>query len=478
MFRLLLFYGHFVFFLRRAGMVSNKRFCRIEVHTNQERCSLSCTYTNQSLRSHLDKLGGGMINQHTTNRPMDSRKLWRDFLQTPLAQLMGKTSHAYSKDYPNPYHQEGSVLTHTEMVYREMQRMIETLNPPPEMANRLLELAMYHDTGKVFAYQLNHEKKRKSFVGHPGWSALLFADRTIEKLQHGDALPPHWQEQTAAIALHDQFLDFMIDLQADQVKPSRQKRWQRMLSAQPVLFFYLTLLALADQHGRCGIGQDNHWEKIPQIVEAPKPSYPLYVFNKQQLMHETAQMIRERPTLLLLCGVSGSGKTHFRKELVEAYPDQSYVFSSDEFVSQVAAEHGVDYNAVFQRPDLQPLCRQRLHAQTEISLQGKDLSLIIVDLTNLTSKSRVANVQYLSDLYSHYHGGVKPCVVSCTFYTPLSTIQDRLKARMNQPVPDEVIKDQIGRFVPPLFYEGHADDPIYHAQLVYFETSHHVNPLG
>jgi len=87
-------------------------------------------------------------------------------------QEMEESNHNYDNSHLNPYHMEGSVWTHTMMVYNEAIKM----NAPKEV----LFSALLHDLGKPFARTEMTDKSRVHFRGHDGISFY----KAAEVLQH------------------------------------------------------------------------------------------------------------------------------------------------------------------------------------------------------------------------------------------------------------------------------------------------------
>ena len=79
---------------------------------------------------------------------------------------MRDTDHGYEGKLPNPYHLEGSIWTHTEMVLNEVDKLFD---PTVEM----YLIAVLHDVGKPFVYFDDHKRKRRRFFGHEEYSAKL-----------------------------------------------------------------------------------------------------------------------------------------------------------------------------------------------------------------------------------------------------------------------------------------------------------------
>lgn len=76
---------------------------------------------------------------------------FKEFNNGELYHLMKHSDHGH-KEYRNPYHMEGSVWTHTEMVLEEAFK----IDPENKM---LIYAALLHDIGKIFTREVVFKKE-------------------------------------------------------------------------------------------------------------------------------------------------------------------------------------------------------------------------------------------------------------------------------------------------------------------------------
>ena len=81
---------------------------------------------------------------------------------------MHHVSHNEST-FLSDWHLEGTIWTHTMMVVSEMRRLLDPIN----YSRPLLLAALLHDIGKVYTQDINNDKSKVTFYGHPGMSTLI-----------------------------------------------------------------------------------------------------------------------------------------------------------------------------------------------------------------------------------------------------------------------------------------------------------------
>jgi tRNA uridine 5-carbamoylmethylation protein Kti12 len=99
---------------------------------------------------------------------------------------------------------------------------------------------------------------------------------------------------------------------------------------------------------------------------------------------------------IMLCGIPTSGKSTFVTSLLsEPYWENVIVLSTDNYIQQVADEHGKTYNDVFQETIAE--ATENLRRQMRIAIkEGRD---IILDQTNLTRRARKNKISKIPDTY-------------------------------------------------------------------------------
>ena len=85
-----------------------------------------------------------------------------------LVQKMKDSCHHYSETKLNPYHYEGDIWTHTNLVCLEARN---------RGLSRELQIAcLLHDIGKPACRRSNNETERVNFYGHEPYSAFMSID--------------------------------------------------------------------------------------------------------------------------------------------------------------------------------------------------------------------------------------------------------------------------------------------------------------
>lgn len=149
--------------------------------------------------------------------------------------------------------------------------------------------------------------------------------------------------------------------------------------------------------------------------------------------------MHQDPKLIVLCGIPGSGKSTYRKELLKQYPD-AVVISSDDYIENFARASNKTYNEVFQ------FAVKQTGAWMDKLLEyavGNNLT-IIWDQTNLTARKRKGIIERVPAFYS------KEAVF---LDVDLKTALER-NAKRDRSIPEYVIENMYLNSTPPTFSEG------------------------
>ena len=142
------------------------------------------------------------------------------------------------------------------------------------------------------------------------------------------------------------------------------------------------------------------------------------------------------PTMIMLCGLPGSGKSTFANEIKKSNPLFPIKIHSSDALRQEL------YGDASQQGDNSKLFEE-LHRRIKDDLKaGHD---VIYDATNIKSKERVSFLNSLSNIRCK-----KACIVIATEYD--ACIRNNHQ-RMRE-VPDEVIRRMYLNFTPPHYGEG------------------------
>lgn len=148
------------------------------------------------------------------------------------------------------------------------------------------------------------------------------------------------------------------------------------------------------------------------------------------------------PTLFFLCGLPGSGKSTFAKQLQQE--EDAMIFSSDKIREEM---YGTDPDSL----ETYNIHSKEANAKvfTELNKQIKEALLnghnVVYDATNINSKRRAAFLRELKNI---------PCHKKC--YIILRTFNDCIKANRhrNNAVPNSVIENMYKNWNTPYYFEG------------------------
>lgn len=345
-----------------------------------------------------------------------------------LVEAMKHSDHGYG-DKLNPYHLEGSVFTHTMMVYKEA-----TTRYPED---NLLHIAcLLHDIGKVQAREVVEDEvkgTRVRFFGHEGLSTFQAIDilnseafNTLELTNEDKVLILN------TIALHGDFFDSFKD------EKSITKMLNKYNCDERRLFELVQRHLICDHNGRLCL-DDHNSNDIKK--------FPMKTFR----MNTTGMLYPETfvpSTIVTLVGPPCSGKSTYIQHqrgftiisrddtLMEygklKYPDLNY----SELFKALSTE---DHEAV------DKLVSEKFMEAT------KNRENIIIDMTNMSPKSRRKWSQGYKNIVSKEYW--KQSVV---FYTGFNTLLDRNDRRFEETgknIPYKVFTSMCKNFKLPRYDE-------------------------
>lgn len=155
--------------------------------------------------------------------------------------------------------------------------------------------------------------------------------------------------------------------------------------------------------------------------------------------------LKERPELIVLVGVPGSGKSTWTNTFTASSNKSFTVVSSDAVLEQVAAEKGLSYTEVFADSIGYATAKTKQNLREAFESRQN----IIYDRTNVSKKSR----RGLLDRAKQF--GYK--AIAVVFHTEDKEVERRLKLREEQTgkhIPPFVMKDMYGKWESPTREEG------------------------
>ena len=164
----------------------------------------------------------------------------------------------------------------------------------------------------------------------------------------------------------------------------------------------------------------------------------------EALLENLSADFKERPELVVLIGVPGSGKSTWSDKMQASSPKEYVVVSSDAEIERIAAEKGLKYSDVYS--DYIGFATSKAKRTFREAVESR--RNIIYDQTNLSKKKRRGILQQVPKDY------VKTAVV---FDTDDKEVARRLADRAERTgknIPVAVMKDMYARWEAPSRDEG------------------------
>jgi len=154
----------------------------------------------------------------------------------------------------------------------------------------------------------------------------------------------------------------------------------------------------------------------------------------------------KNPTITILVGCPGSGKSTYRKSRIAAPENHPVVLSTDDYIERKAKENNIPYNKAF--TSFFDDAEKYMLANFNTSIQNNEN--ILVDRTNVTKKSRR---RFLSRIPKHY------TKIAIVFERDLDYLLEINHTRLDsgRDVPISVIQAMHEMFSVPTEEEGFND---------------------
>jgi predicted kinase len=302
-----------------------------------------------------------MITLETTHSDLVK---WFQLEFPELVQSMKDASHHYDDQNLNPYHLEGDVWTHTNMVYQNSLHFSPS-NPWVKFST------LFHDIGKPTAREVVDERKRVRFIGHEGLSAFMVVDvlnktnlSTEDKLRvfklvakHGDLFHFVKADGTIKEDLVDTFKgerEFLMDL-AHQVRADSLGRWYEPEALSNALF------------------TRNLPNEVKPFADRVKDVEP---------------MAEGVPTLTVLVGPPCSRKSTW---VAANTNENTVVISRDALVEAAGEKRGMNYGEAFKfLMDNNDVSKREVDEvmNKQVQTTRNDNKSVIIDMTSMSKKAR------------------------------------------------------------------------------------------
>ena len=330
-----------------------------------------------------------------------------------LVEDMKNSKHSYKGSY-NKYHMEDSVWSHTSMVSKLGELILE-----PEYENVKIA-CLLHDIGKPESREEDHEKGKTTFYGHAGVSFWKSIDILNKMLPEISSESPSIRREDkieilSLIALHLSFMD---------IKDNPTKIRHKFKNNQDLLW-KLAKLYYCDSNGRFSYEED-------------------YATRKEILDIGNINVIEDTPdskykSITLFCGLPCSGKSTLINKIKT---HNTTVISRDNLLLLEANTD--DYQKAWETVDHNKINTLLEESFIRAVHKRKD---IIIDMTNMSKKARN---KFTSRVPGEY---TKKCVIMAT---GLEEIKRRNYIRSNENkkhIPNEVLLNMQKSFSLPMYDE-------------------------
>jgi len=321
-------------------------------------------------------------------------KLWED---------MENSNHNWSDTILNPFHNEGPVSVHTQMVMEQLKHLD---NP----AREVMLATLLHDVGKPLAEERIEDTQRVRFIGHEGIGAYMVAD--ILKGPMGEGLSR--QEKIDII--------LMVALHGTLYSKDKARRnpHKNRFRGRKELLEKLGQLTFCDTRGRIYTtgAADVDFAAMARAIE---------VLNEPELDQNA-------PTLTLMMGPPGCGKSTARKGYKGA------IICRDDIIEETV--DGTDYNDKYAKANHNTINRELNRRLNEAIKNGEN---ILIDMMLLSAKSRRSFLN--NSLFKKAHYNTEAIVVVPGLEETLA----RNKTRENDGKDlSAIVVNRLRTFMPPL----------------------------
>jgi predicted kinase len=325
-----------------------------------------------------------------------------------IYKAMETTEHGYLGQEPNPYHLEGTVLTHTKMV------MEVAVNKYPGNLN-ILVAALLHDIGKPYVYEDVEKSSRRRFINHEAISTFM-AKPILQDLANVIAID---QELILkVISLHGSLYNYFEDgrIPAKNRQKVADKFGNNVTLLEAVAAFYYcdhTGRTQAEPGNTSGIMED--FDAIASLLVAP-----------------VGQIT---PSITVLVGPPRAGKSTW----ADKHASNATIISRDVLVDSYGV--GSTYSERWKSltSATQKLIDQELQANFNLAIKTQED--VIIDMTNMSKKSRR---KWLANAKGYY----KKAIV---FVEAREVLLSRNTPAKN--IPEYVIHNMLKSFVMPMYDE-------------------------
>jgi len=284
--------------------------------------------------------------------------------------MMKKITHHFDEDNLNSYHLEGSIWTHTMLVY---MRALMFSNK-----NEVHIAALLHDLGKPYTMERNEDNKKVSFYSHEQVSTFL-AIEVLNKLEKD--VPNYKFNKIKVLKLinwHSDFHKFM-ELEIKEYGLLRKKDivFLREKYLFENLFEDMYALNRADSYGRF-MKEENieYKEKMFKKIKEEYEDRVKYTNNEKENYNKNKKL------LTILTGMPNSGKSSYLNNIDK----DTIVISTDKYIEELHPDKSYDeIYSLLKDEDFKEIDKKLNKEFIKAVRSDKN---IIIDRTNMSKKSR------------------------------------------------------------------------------------------
>lgn len=333
--------------------------------------------------------------------------------QTDIFYAMKNCDHG-DLEHKNPYHLEGSVWKHTEMVMDALE---------DKDVNNMVA-ALLHDVGKIYTREKIDD--RVWFKQHQSRGTFEAIDILIDMEKYFE-YSLNKINILNIINLHHLFFDHLKNgknIDEDSIEILVKK----LYGFGYKFFLNLKNVCIADIHGRQSKYGQLDTEEL--IIRTHDKLYEF--FDKKQYTEKN-----NSPQVIFLIGLPYSGKTTFIKKYLL---NKNYVYiSRDDLITNVYPD--IPYHEAFAKVNHEEINNQ---FQQNLVETVRKRSNFIIDMTNLSRKSRRQKLSYIPNQYK------KIAIVN---YVGKKELKRRMEERSDKIIGMEALDTMINSFTVPLFDE-------------------------
>jgi len=314
----------------------------------------------------------------------------------------------------NPYHLEGSVWNHTQMV-------LDILGD--ETNSTLLVAALLHDIGKPFVKTV--EDNKVWFKGHPNRGTIEAIDIVKDiKENLSDFSDVNIIYTLNLINLHHLFFNYLQSGVTDNIA---QKLYKKLKYFDYEFIYLLYKLCMADHQGRI-ISANINSDQFIYLFSLVNSLF----YNINQNLSESKKYSAE---VIFNVGIPYSGKSYNSINYSKNYT----IISRDDLITEKFKQYA--YHEAWELVN-HNIINTELMNNLKKAIQNKEN--IIIDMTNVSRKSR----------------NIKRCLfpasykkIANVYYTGLNTIKNRIEKRVDKYVPRDVVEKMMNSYNTPLYDE-------------------------